>query len=619
MSARVLALLLALTVSTAVFGEEADPPSRVARLSLIQGDVSYQASGAGAPEAAELNRPLTWGDRLLTNRGSRAEMSVGTAAIRLDESTDLTIVNLDDDIVQLELNSGTLGVHVRELAEGETFEIDTANATVLLRQPGDYRIAVDSQGATVLAVRSGEAELDGGAGPIRLGDRQELFFTGEEQVADVQALGPLTDFDEWCIERERTLAGTHTTRYVSRDVVGYEDLDRYGNWWSEPGYGYVWAPTYISIGWAPYRFGHWSWIGPWGFTWIDYAPWGYAPFHYGRWAYLRHRWCWVPGPRHFRPVWAPALVGWHGMPGVRDPSHVGSVRWFPLGPRDVYVPTHHASARYVRAVNVSNTIIGNNAQITNAWRGRLRAPRFANRDAPDAVSSLPAPAFAANRFAGRVLRVTPNESGADAPRLATSPSATPHDPRRPEAFDSRDRAVRDDPRVSRPREAGGSGEPPAIVRPSESEGEASDARRSVPRTPPDRRVVRGFAGEQSAASDSQEGRRLEQPRTRVQEEPRRAMPADSWRSSEGQPDSRAFTPDARPGRSDRGGTIQTGGRSEPSGSVRGGTDSGGWARGSGSSGGSSSANGRGGHSASGGDSRSGSRSQSGRGGLSPQH
>jgi hypothetical protein len=601
MSARPITLLLALSLSAAVLAQEADPPSRVARLALIQGQVSFQASGAGAPEEAELNRPLTWGDRLLTERNARAEMSVGTAAIRLDQSTDLTLANLDADIVQVELNSGTLGIHVRELGEGETFEIDTPDAVVLLREPGDYRIAVDAQSATLLAVRNGEAELDGGAGAIRVSAEQELRYTGSEQLADVAALGPLTDFDQWCIERERMLAAQETSRYVSRNVVGYEDLDQHGSWYSEPGYGYVWAPTYISVGWAPYRFGHWSWIGPWGFTWIDHAPWGYAPFHYGRWAFVRHRWCWVPGPRHHRPVWGPAMVGWHGMPGVRDPSGSGSVRWFPLGPRDVYVPTHHASPRYVRAVNISNATIENNSQITNAWRGRVRDPRFANRDVTGATTSLPSGAFNNLVRGGRIMQV-----GSGGSPIVSS-QGSPRDPRWG--------------LIDNPRNARGDREPPtafgapqnrvprAALNPGNNNAfQPNDQRRSIPRTPPDKRVIQGINNGDRPVSDGT----------------RRVTQGDSWQQLR---ESRAVTPGAssnaaRSGRSDAsragrverfgsGGEARTSGVRMPSGRDGGNSRSGGSY--SGNRGGSHSGNSgvSSGGSRSGG-SMSGSRSQSSR-------
>ena len=555
----VLALFLTLAISATTLAQEVDPPARVARLSLIAGAVSLQPEGDGAPETAELNRPLTWGDRLLTEGNSRAEMSVGTAAIRLDQNTDLSIANLDADIVQVELNSGVLGIHVRELGDAEIFEIDTPNAAIVLRGPGDYRVEVDAQNATVLAVRTGEAELDGGAGPILVADRQELRFTGAEQLADVQLLGPLTAFDEWCIERERTLAARESTRYVSREVVGYEDLDRHGIWWNEPGYGHVWAPTYVSIGWAPYRFGHWAWIGPWGYTWVDRAPWGYAPFHYGRWAYVRHRWCWVPGPRHVRPIWAPALVGWHGMPGVRDPSRPGSVSWFPLAPREVYVPAHRATPRYVRAVNISNTHVDSNSQITNAWRGRLREPGHANRNVPGAMSSLPAAAFASDRL--RVGSVRPVNSGANAapvPHLSTVHSAS-----------GNANAWRD---TLNTRRAGVAREPQAASRAREVEPRAVDPRRTVPRVPTDRRALHSTSSQSGTAADTSKFRRPEQPPKHLSEV-QRARSANAWQVPRVPRDSRAPTRTAspEPGRSDRGGTARAGGRDERS--VRGNADS----------------------------------------------
>ena len=158
-------------------------------------------------------------------------------------------------------------------------------------------------------------------------------------------------------------------RYVSPDVVGYQDLDDYGVWYSDSNYGYIWVPR-VTRGWAPYQDGHWAWISPWGWTWVDEAPWGYAPFHYGRWVYARNRWGWVPGPIAVRPVYAPALVAFIGGPrfsvSVALGGGGGHVGWFPLGPREVYVPAYRTSREYVNRVNVSNTTV-TNITITNVY------------------------------------------------------------------------------------------------------------------------------------------------------------------------------------------------------------------------------------------------------------
>ncbi len=77
--------------------------------------------------------------------------------------------------------------------------------------------------------------------------------------------------------RDRRFDDSRSSHYVSRDVVGADDLDDYGDWQPNPEYGNVWYPR-VEAGWAPYHTGHWAWIDPWGWTWVDDSPWGYAPF-----------------------------------------------------------------------------------------------------------------------------------------------------------------------------------------------------------------------------------------------------------------------------------------------------------------------------------------------------
>jgi hypothetical protein len=135
---------------------------------------------------------------------------------------------------------------------------------------------------------------------VQVGERAEAL--------EPKPAPPLDDFDLFCETRERRTANAAAREHVSRDVVGWEDLDEYGAWQSFPVYGPVWIPRHVGPGWAPYRFGHWVWIEPWVWTWVDDAPWGFAPFHYGRWIFLEARWCWVPGPIRVRAIYAPALV-----------------------------------------------------------------------------------------------------------------------------------------------------------------------------------------------------------------------------------------------------------------------------------------------------------------------
>jgi hypothetical protein len=151
----------------------------------------------------------------------------------------------------------------------------------------------------------------------------------------------------------------------------------------------VWFPEQVPTGWVPYRYGHWAFIPPWGWTWVDDAPWGFAPFHYGRWVVIEHRWAWWPGPRVHRPIYAPALVTFIGSPGWGSITVVRGARpigWVPLAPHEAFRPHYRASPVYVRNINVvvNNTTVNNVG--ANSIRGRS-VERFANRDAATVVSA----------------------------------------------------------------------------------------------------------------------------------------------------------------------------------------------------------------------------------------
>ena len=60
-------LLLTLVVAMPMFGQNSgDPPGRVARLSYMEGAVSFEPAGESDWSQASLNYPLTTGDRLWT-------------------------------------------------------------------------------------------------------------------------------------------------------------------------------------------------------------------------------------------------------------------------------------------------------------------------------------------------------------------------------------------------------------------------------------------------------------------------------------------------------------------------------------------------------------------------
>src|ERR1700733_10222639 len=85
-----------------------DPPSVVGRMNFTQGSVSFQPGGEGDWVDAVPNRPLTTGDNLWADQNSRAELHIGSTAVRLAPETSLTFLDLDDQTTQLRLSQGTV-------------------------------------------------------------------------------------------------------------------------------------------------------------------------------------------------------------------------------------------------------------------------------------------------------------------------------------------------------------------------------------------------------------------------------------------------------------------------------------------------------------------------------
>src|SRR6476661_1313489 len=391
-----------------------DPPVRVGRMSFASGEVSYAPAGSEEWVQAQVNRPIVTGDQLWSDNNSRAELSIDNSSWWLGEQTSVTVSNLDDRIAQFQLQQGTLEFRVRRLPSGNIVEVDTPNLAFTVNRPGQYRVVVDPQdGATTVSVRSGAADVYGDGASYAVASGQAYRFYGTDlRDSELASLPPRDAFDTFVAERDRRYERNVSVRYVSPEVVGYEDLDTYGAWSAQPTYGNVWFPRTVRAGWAPYREGHWAWIDPWGWTWVDDQPWGFAPFHYGRWAYFDRGWGWVPGPRTIRPVYAPALVAFVGGSGFSIAVSSGpAIGWFPLGPRDVYQPPYRVSSNYFRQVNVSNTVI-NQVNITNVYNNyrtntNVTQANYVNMRAPNAVTAVPPTVFAQSQNVGRAAVALP--------------------------------------------------------------------------------------------------------------------------------------------------------------------------------------------------------------------
>ncbi|HYZ86777.1 MAG TPA: DUF6600 domain-containing protein [Bryobacteraceae bacterium] len=343
----------------------------VARISLIEGEVSVRRGDADEIVAAAINAPLVAGDYLYTGQGSRAELQFDYSnMMRLAANTEVRLAELEFRRYLIQLAEGNVVYRVLRDQEAEV-EISTPGASIRPVRRGTYRISVLSDGSAEITVRSGEAEIFSPKGSERLTAGHTMYtrLTPDGTEVRVASAIPLDDFDRWNEQRDRDLERSRAYQYISRDIYGAEDLDAYGNWIYDGPYGWVWSPT-VAAGWAPYRNGRWSWIDYYGWNWVSYDPWGWAPYHFGRWYHRPNRgWCWYPGGFGVRHYWSPALVAFFGF--GRGAAGFQNIGWLPLAPRD---PFHRWWGRGIyggyrdRGLLDSSIYINRSVNVTNLYR-----------------------------------------------------------------------------------------------------------------------------------------------------------------------------------------------------------------------------------------------------------
>jgi hypothetical protein len=327
--------------------DDAAPVQRVARLSFIQGDVSFLRAGVTEWAPAVENLPLLAGDQVFTERGARAEIQLGRGDfIRISENTELTISELSPSAAQFEITEGTAIISIERLSSAfGRFEVDTPNSSVVLQRDGLYRIDVRGERDSELIVRRGQADVSTDEGSFMVREGNRLFVdTSAGGRLELAADTTRDDWDQWSYDRDTTIDRTSVSAapdYVINyettynDFYGVSDLSSYGTWTSYPAYGHCWIPR-VGADWAPYRSGQWLWIPSVGWTWLASERWGWAPYHYGRWASLPGLgWAWVPGfgsrfgGYGYRDYhWRPGLVYFFNCSSPRG-NYVG---WYPLAP-----------------------------------------------------------------------------------------------------------------------------------------------------------------------------------------------------------------------------------------------------------------------------------------------
>ena len=330
--------------------DQSGPAPGVARLSVVQGNVSTQRGDNGEWVAATVNTPVAVGDRVSTGPDGSAEIQLDSAnVLRLSHNATAKIANISRENIQVQVGQGLVTYAVVRPGEANA-EIDTPNSAVHPDGTGEYRIQVNSDSETSAIVREGSADITEPQGSTHVNAGQLITIQGTDNPQYKTESAPGEDaWDSWNMDRDHQITSAKSWKDTDQYYTGSEDLDQYGTWSEVPDYGPVWIPQQ-NPNWAPYSDGRWVWEPYYGWTWVSYEPWGWAPYHYGRWFVYGGNWAWWPGPvvgyPGYYPIWSPAYVSFFGWGGGGFGFGIGfgfgwgfgHVGWLPCGPGDWYHP-----------------------------------------------------------------------------------------------------------------------------------------------------------------------------------------------------------------------------------------------------------------------------------------
>ena len=157
MARKLIFLALALSLCSFIGMAQSKDYFRIARLSYLEGKVSFQHTDEVDWTAASINLALQPGDRIYTGENGRAEIEFDDGSVvRLAEKSDVEILAMKEDLIQLRVLIGLCSLTNRSSVE---FEIDTPAAAFTTTEKGSYRFDIAENGDSDGIVRKGAMDV----------------------------------------------------------------------------------------------------------------------------------------------------------------------------------------------------------------------------------------------------------------------------------------------------------------------------------------------------------------------------------------------------------------------------------------------------------------------------
>jgi hypothetical protein len=375
-----LFLLVCLAVAPTPFHAVEVPSPRLLRVSLLEGDVTYQRTDLDRWVDLSVNTPILEGDKIWVGRGGRAEVEFENGGfVRLSENTIMEFSRLAEinsrDGVEVHLVQGLASFEARP---EPVFAIQTPLFSARLNDVASFRVDVETDGSGRLVVFNGKLEVSGASARLFVRNGEVVRFLSQDADRYYLETNYVKDaWDRWNEERHDYLTKITQEQFHYGDR-GWTtaDLYNYGSWYDVPTYGRIWRPS-VETDWVPFRSGRWCWYSSFGWTWVSYEPWGWIPYHYGRWANVNgYGWSWVPGPRYVS--WCPGAVNW-----IQGTQWVG---WVPLAPHEPWYGYGHGGVNVFVSKNFrhrgSATYLPHDSFVNGTPSRGFRSPRDPYADGP---------------------------------------------------------------------------------------------------------------------------------------------------------------------------------------------------------------------------------------------